>query len=699
MGFHKIHLVILVAFVFSSGILGIRNSNGQSRNDSGQSRAVSNQWPGTKTEVRKNFYFSETAITKEDKPFLTCMDGSGTEYILGSRSSGLFSFSTPKRKFRAVEGAELLQGKSITSIAIGTGKNELWAGTLFSGLYHRRMDGRWENFGPQDGLLDDGVSSIRVTPNVVWIGTKGGINGIVNGVLSKTSVTVQVFDIARDKRSGRCYAGHGASLLSVFDPGTSRWTTVDMGIKPVTSFNHVVVEPSGDILCGGFSGLFRVSGRTGQIEAISDHQSERLVSCLTVGEDGGVYLGLLGNKLGIHSLVNGDFVNIFNGTGVFRQPNAIARNNNKEWVIISFGRLWHFTDRFPTDGYLAPRDSISYDSEPLKAANQNQFTNPSYSANQSSPYSGQGFGVQNLPLPPEQNTSRGFGISGTDNSGFVNPSLTIANGRGSENIYRQVSLSGSPLCLCSTVSRVWAGTLEGSLFTITPKGESTLARSFDGAVTNLLYSASGRLYIVVKKRDIYIFTGFTYKLLGSSPQDIQVLADRSDNSGLWIGTSNGLYDLNGEKITYASVSETLPDKNIASIIVDGTATWVGTRLGLCQLVNGQWTVYSKADGLPSDDILSLAMEKGRLWAGTNDGLAVFSGRRFNVVNKLVAHQISVYGSDVIAGGPMGITGFTRGKWGQIIAIPGRNLNSVIHSGNVVVIATERGLYLADGSSF
>ncbi|RKY76278.1 hypothetical protein DRQ07_10605 [candidate division KSB1 bacterium] len=230
---------------------------------------------------------------------------------------------------------------------------------------------------------------------------------------------------------------------------------------------------------------------------------------------------------------------------------------------------------------------------------------------------------------------------------------------------------------------------------------ATLARTLNGPVTHLLYSASGRLYIVVNKRDLYIFTGFSYKRLGTVAEDIHVLADSTfnDKTDLFLGTANGIYTLNGTTLRYDPASDTLPDKNISSIVVDGDVIWVGTRLGLCQLSQGQWTIYSTTDGLPSENILSLAMLNGRLWSGTGDGVVAFSGRRFNVLNKLVADKISVNGSEVVAGSLRGIARFTNRKWGQLIKPPGNNLNSLIHAGSVVAVASEQGLYLIDINKF
>jgi len=664
-----------------------------STNLNNSSSVFSNHWINYGSDGGKKFYFSETAVTEKNEPFLTCMAGSGTDYVLGSRASGLFSFSSSKRKFRALSGAQQLVDKKITTLALGPSRKEIWAGTFFNGLYHRKSDGRWENFGGRDGLYSDSVTSVIIAKDVVFVGTDSGISKIVAGRVSRTSVTKQVFDMAYDKTSGRCYAGHMSANLSVYDPSTTRWTTVDMGIKPASSFNNVLVEPTGDILCGGFSGVFRISARNGQVVSLSDQPSEKLISCLSLGEDGIVYVGFLGKRLGIHSLEGDTYNNLFHGTGVFTQTNAVARNNRKEWIIISFGRLWHFTDRFLGNGFLPPADSVF--NSPQSASNSSSFafTNANtVSDSQWGGKKGKGFDVNNLPSP----------TSSVNRSSSVSNNLqnsTFTSGAVSSSAFRKIKINDSVTALSNTVSRLWAGTKSGKLYTVTSSGEVTLARTFDSPVSDLLYSDSGRLYIVTGNQKIYTFTGFSYKLLGSVPSKIHDLAGNlsSNKEELWIGTSNGLYKYDGNKISKSQFSSSLPDQNITSIIVDGDTLWVGTRLGLVHLVEGRWTVHSESDGLPSKNILSLTLLNGRLWVGTGDGIAVFSGRRFNVVNNLVARNLSVYGSTVIGAGNNGLALFVNGRWNKLISLPGNGLNTVVNGGEIVSLGMRDGLFIINAS--
>ena len=665
---------------------------GQTGNSSGG--VFSGNWIKYKPSAGKNFYFSETAVTPQDQPFLTCMSGKGTNYIFGSRATGLYEFNTRSRLFKPVAGAGELSGKKITAVSFGSKANEIWAGTMFNGLYHRTEAGRWENFGQRDGLFSDTVTSILQAGSYVWVGTTSGLNRVVNSVVSQTSVKIQVFGMAYDKSSGRCYAGHSSSKLSVFDPASSRWSTVDMGVKPATTFNHLLVEPSGDILCGGFSGLFRVSARTGQVIALSTLPSQKLVSCLSMGEDGIVYVGLLGKRLGVHSLENGSFNNIFHGTGVFTQTNAVARNAQGEWILVSFGRLWYFTDKFVQDGTLAP---VQYQGP----SNTLNMQRPAFSSASSSSvggsYSnsgGQGFDVSSLPSPPAGNQRTAIPaparvLSGSSPVGNIGPPAR----------FTRVPTEGTVLSICNTVSRIWAGTSQGRLYTITASGASTLAKNFNGPVTDLFYSSSGRLYIIVSQKDIHVFTGFTYKQLGTVPDRIQAICDDStiNRGGLWIGTDKGLYRFDGSNVVLSQTSSSFPDRNVTSLVADGDVLWVGTRLGLCSINQGQLTVYTTADGLPSKNILDISLLNGRLWVSTDDGIGTFSGRRFNVVNRFAAQKLSIFNGHVVAGSSQGITGFTNGTWSSITPLPGREFSSMVNTGTVVAVGLEGGVYILDSS--
>jgi hypothetical protein len=90
------------------------------------------------------YYYADTAVTPPNKPFLTCMAGSGTSYVLGSNTSGLFTFSTVGRKFRPLAGARQFVGKKITALALGPSAGEIWVATFFDGLFTEtaRVSGR-----------------------------------------------------------------------------------------------------------------------------------------------------------------------------------------------------------------------------------------------------------------------------------------------------------------------------------------------------------------------------------------------------------------------------------------------------------------------------------------------------------------------------------------------------------------------------
>ena len=112
------------------------------------------------------------------------------------------------------------------------------------------------------------------------------------------------------------------------------------------------------------------------------------------------------------------------------------------------------------------------------------------------------------------------------------------------------------------------------------------------------------------------------------PIDVRALA--VDNQELWIGTLNyGVIRYN-KATTFPEIFDIrngLPDNTIYDIKMDKEEVWIGTFAGVARHLRstGEWKSYRKPDGLPADDIVALAVTPDRIWIGTSqNGIAVYN---------------------------------------------------------------------------
>ncbi len=106
--------------------------------------------------------------------------------------------------------------------------------------------------------------------------------------------------------------------------------------------------------------------------------------------------------------------------------------------------------------------------------------------------------------------------------------------------------------------------------------------------------------------------------------------------GLWIGTRNGLYKYENDRLTWFAGEDRLVNPDVRSITEakDGTLWFGMSGGGLGRLQGKRLKQYRRADGLGSDQIECLyADSDGALWIGTADnGLTRFKQERFATIN-------------------------------------------------------------------
>lgn len=121
---------------------------------------------------------------------------------------------------------------------------------------------------------------------------------------------------------------------------------------------------------------------------------------------------------------------------------------------------------------------------------------------------------------------------------------------------------------------------------------------------------------------------------------------------LWIGTQNGLFIADGEKVRHLSRAEGLANTCIRSLVQDGKGNvWAGTAAGISRVTSDFGiTNYSLFDGTPSvspDERAACRLDDGRLAFACHGGLALFHPAWFDNEGKpmpVILTAVEVNGS-------------------------------------------------------
>lgn len=126
--------------------------------------------------------------------------------------------------------------------------------------------------------------------------------------------------------------------------------------------------------------------------------------------------------------------------------------------------------------------------------------------------------------------------------------------------------------------------------------------------------------------------------LTNSPLNAQIktrkilsLALDSENK-LYVGTDSGLYVFQSNKIVdYYSIDDVLPGNEINALhITKSDEVYIGTDNGLVKLSDKSILVLRTGNGLINNYVTSLSEDdEGRIWIGTKKGLSSFKNGRFN----------------------------------------------------------------------
>lgn len=149
-------------------------------------------------------------------------------------------------------------------------------------------------------------------------------------------------------------------------------------------------------------------------------------------------------------------------------------------------------------------------------------------------------------------------------------------------------------------------------------------------VTKMISDREGTVWIGTSVGNIYVVDSDNYKIKKTIYQNDEVNVFFEDVDGkMWIGTENGLYSFNDDKITPENtINSQLEDKQIYSVIRDGQGKmWIGTfgkGIFVFDVNDNLVDNIVKDTGFISNAINHLFMDSdGGVWVATRDGLAYF----------------------------------------------------------------------------
>lgn len=177
---------------------------------------------------------------------------------------------------------------------------------------------------------------------------------------------------------------------------------------------------------------------------------------------------------------------------------------------------------------------------------------------------------------------------------------------------------------------------------------------------------------------------------------------------IWVGTSNGLALIEGNKVKVYTNKQGLLGNNIQCIAINREKLWVGTSTGLSLFENGKFTQYDKDSGLADHDVFSLVVDGKKLWIGTFTGLKLLEKGKFTHYNKTnglshpVIRQLVLDGNQLWIGTAGGLNLFKNNRFTHYNTSQGMSRDkiwSLTKDGNKLWVGTESGLNLLENGRF
>ncbi len=220
---------------------------------------------------------------------------------------------------------------------------------------------------------------------------------------------------------------------------------------------------------------------------------------------------------------------------------------------------------------------------------------------------------------------------GTDDSGIyrlqngVVQQYSTKEGLPSDRVY--CLIPGAP-------GSLWACTANGLARLVNGRVEVTplSSEAGGGVVRGACLASGGTLWVGGDGPVLYSGKGGSFQAtpfqatpLRSIPADASIRAVACGQGSIWVGTTEGLVEVNGAGQRLYTSKDGLADDGVLSLQVaaDGSLL-AGTRGGFSRLRNGEFESFLPQDGLSQSSVSSLFEDReGSLWAGTKHGLNQF----------------------------------------------------------------------------
>lgn len=516
--------------------------------------------------------------------------------LIGLLALGAFSQSYNFKNYNLEQGLPQSQVLSVFQDSRGY----MWFGTNSGGV--ARFDGnKFTTLTANDGLVDNVVFSITELNNQLFFGTSKGLS-IYNGL--------------QIKNIGPKDGLKNAFIYKLVKDDNSVWIGTQEG---VFIYNHDKIS--------AFSG-----------DSVLNKSS---VYNILLDQDKNLWFGTLQNGLIFYNAKTKEFkhFNTSNKSVGADLIFSLGQKGNGEILVGTQYGLYTIdkqlqakpSTEIPINNNISVASMVSYPGGIYLGTHSYGLADISFTDNKVNKNYNLANGLTNNAILSLFIDAEGNLWAGTDGAGvfkFYNNKFVFynkANGF-TDNYVNSVNADEN--------NSLWVGLRKNGLVKIT--GRETKSYSFnaktpgsliDNDVNAILPLGNGRVMFGTSD-GLCVFENEKFKVIGdASFRHKYIMSLLKDSKGIvWIGTTDGVYKLNGEEIAEEVSLNKFKEKDrqfIALFIAEDKQKniWVGTETGLIFIENNKAFLFNKKDGLVDGRVNSGVVDSNNgLWIGTEEGL-------------------------------------------------------------------------------